>query len=136
MRAELLKVPRKLDDSFSVGQDLSNQANNRWHYHVELELIHFHRGSGTQFVGDNIKRFDAGDIVLVGPNLPHFWRYDHPDHHADSPYSTVIHFREDLWGTPFLHLPELRSLKALLDRSARGILVQGKREQQHLGALI
>jgi AraC-like DNA-binding protein len=136
MRAELLKVPRRLNDSFSVRQDLSNQVNNRWHYHVELELIHFHRGSGTQFVGDNIKRFDAGDIVLVGPNLPHFWRYDHPDHHADSPYSTVIHFREDLWGTPFLDLPEVRSIKALLDRAARGILVQGKREQQHLGALI
>lgn len=136
MRAELLKVPRKPDDSFSVRQDLSNQVNNRWHYHVELELIHFHRGSGTQFVGDNIKRFEAGDIVLVGPNLPHFWRYDHPDPEADTPYSTVIHFREDLWGTTFLNLPEVRSIRTLLDKAGRGILVQGKREQQRLGNLI
>jgi AraC-like DNA-binding protein len=136
MRPELLKVPRRPDDSFSVRRDLSNQVNNRWHYHVELELIHFHRGSGTQFVGDNIKRFEAGDIVLVGPNLPHFWRYDHPDPEADAPYSTVIHFREDLWGQSFINLPEVRAVKALLDKAGRGILVQGKREQRRLGALI
>ncbi|TDW97619.1 AraC family transcriptional regulator [Dinghuibacter silviterrae] len=136
MRAELLKVPRRPDDSFSVRQHFSNQVNNRWHYHVELELIHIHRGSGTQFVGDNIKRFDAGDIVLVGSNLPHFWRYDHPETDAEAPYSTVIHFRDDLWGVPFLHLPELRPVKALLTTAGRGILIQGKREQQRLGALI
>ena len=160
MRAELLKVPKKPDDSFSVRQDLSNQITNRWHYHVELELIHFHKGSGTQFVGDNIKRFGAGDIVLVGSNLPHFWRYDHPEGGIGvpqaksssngvtsngtgaarplgvSPYSTVIHFREDLWGEPFLQLPETRAIKALLDRSRRGILVSGKREQARLGDLI
>lgn len=136
MRPELLKVPRRPDDSFSVRRDLSNQVNNRWHYHVELELIRFHRGSGTQFVGDNIKRFDAGDIVLVGSNLPHFWRYDHPDPEADAPYSTVIHFREDLWGQSFIDLPEVRAVKGLLDKAGRGILVQGKREQQRLGDLI
>lgn len=136
MRAELLKVPKRLNDSFSVRQDLSNQVNNRWHYHVELELIHFHKGSGTQFIGDNIKRFDAGDIVLVGSNLPHFWRYDQPAKEDGDPYSTVIHFRDDLWGGSFLELPETRSIKALLDKSQRGILVTGRKEQQRLADLI
>lgn len=180
MRAELLKVPKRPDDSFSVRQDMSNQVNSRWHYHVELELIRFHKGSGTQFVGDNIKRFGPGDIVLVGSNLPHYWRYDEPEMpYASmtessgrgtamtkppgaaqpspdikssgpapamtkppspgalrSPYSTVIHFRDDLWGAPFLQLPETRPIKALLEKSKRGILVGGKKEQARLGALI
>ena len=135
MRAELLKVPRKPDDSFSVRQDLSNQVNNRWHYHPELELIHFHRGGGTQFVGDNIKRFDAGDIVLVGSNLPHFWRYDRPDPVADTPYSTVVHFRNDLWGSAFLTLPETRPLKSLLERAGRGILLRDRALGDRIGEL-
>jgi len=135
MRAELLKVPRKPDDSFSVRQDLSNQVNNRWHYHPELELVHILRGGGTQFVGDNIKRFETGDIVLVGANLPHFWRYDHPDPVADEPYSTVIHFRNDLWGNAFLTLPETRPLKALLERSGRGILLRNRALGSRIGEL-
>ncbi len=126
MRPELLKVPRRLNDSFSVRQDFSNQVNNRWHYHPELELIHFHKGGGTQFVGDNIRRFSSGDIVLVGANLPHFWRYDQPGPEEDTPYSTVIHFRPDLWGDSFLELPELRPIKALFDKASRGISVPGK----------
>ena len=136
MRAELLKVHKKPNDSFSVRQDLSNQVNDRWHYHPELELIHFHQGSGTQFVGDNIKRFEAGDIVLLGPNLPHFWRYDQPGEASRTPYSTVIHFRENLWGEAFLNLPETRPIRSLLDKAKRGILVTGKKEQQRLGSLI
>lgn len=136
MRPELLKVPRKLNDSFSVRQDFSNQVNNRWHYHPELELIHFHQGSGTQFVGDNIKRFGAGDIVLVGSNLPHFWKYDQAEPEGDIAYSTVIHFREDLWGESFLGLPEVRPVKNLIEKSSRGILVQGKKEQERMGSLI
>ncbi len=45
-------------------------------FHEEIELIYFHKGSGTQFIGDHIQHFKAGDIVLVGSNLPHYWKYD------------------------------------------------------------
>jgi AraC-like DNA-binding protein len=136
MRPELLKVPRKITDSFSVRQDLSNQVNNRWHYHPELELIHFHKGGGAQFVGDHISRFTRGDIVLVGSNLPHFWRYDHPEPEGNKPFSTVIHFREDLWGAAFLGLPELRALRMLLDKTKRGVRIQGIKDQQKIGIQI
>ncbi|RZM24462.1 MAG: hypothetical protein EOO88_22745, partial [Pedobacter sp.] len=71
-----LKIANSADQSFSVRKDMIPNINNRWHYHTEIELICFHKGSGTQFVGDNIKRFAPGDIVLVGRDLPHYWRYD------------------------------------------------------------
>src|SRR6195952_1837913 len=76
VKAKLLKVPRTPAQSFSVREDRDPFINNRWHYHAEVELIFFHEGSGTQFVGDHIKRFQSGDIILVGSNLPHYWRYD------------------------------------------------------------
>lgn len=136
MRAELLKVPKKITDSFSVRQDLSNQVNNRWHYHPELELIHFHKGGGAQFVGDHISRFTSGDIVLVGSNLPHFWRFDRPEPQGNQPFSTVIHFRADLWGESFLDLPELRVIRLLLEKTKRGVRIAGKKEQQKIGAQI
>lgn len=76
MKPQLLKVSTTPVHSFSARQDNLPYINNRWHYHPEVELIHFKKGSGTQFIGDSIKRFQSGDVVLVGSNLPHYWRFD------------------------------------------------------------
>ena len=120
MRPQLLKVSREPGHSFSVRRDLVPYINNRWHFHTEVELIHFENGRGTQFVGDNMKRFNAGDVVLVGANLPHYWRCD------DTPDVRVVHFGEDFWGKPFLNLPENNLLKSLMEKAKRGLQVEGE----------
>jgi AraC-like DNA-binding protein len=126
MKPEHLKLVKNPASSFSVRKDFFPNINNRWHYHSEVELIHFHKGYGTQFVGDNIKGFMEGDIVLVGANLPHFWRYENfNEEPSDSPYSTVVHFNENFWGDSFLNLPETRGIKMLLERAQKGVLVTG-----------
>jgi AraC-like DNA-binding protein len=128
MKPQLLNVPTGSAHSFSVRQDWLPNINNRWHHHTEVELVHFHRGGGTQFVGDSIKRFSPGDIVLVGRELPHYWYFDKPippDAAADGPYATVIHFTEDFWGDRFLNLPENKPLRTMLDKSRRGLLLPG-----------
>src|SRR5687767_8989237 len=99
MKPHLLKVVTHSSQSFNVRQDDKPNINNRWHYHTELELIYIHKGSGTQFIGDNISRFTAGDVVLVGSNLPHFWRFDDENETTQKgPYSTVVHFMDSFWG--------------------------------------
>jgi len=128
MKPQLLKVTTTPSYSFSVRLDKMQNLNNRWHYHPEIELIHFHRGSGTQFVGDSIKRFVTDDIVLVGSNLPHYWRDDNDnisDFNNGMPYSTVVHFTEDFWGSRFLELPENKQIKNILERAQRGLLLSG-----------
>ncbi|MFD2572680.1 AraC family transcriptional regulator [Spirosoma soli] len=127
MKPHLLKVPTEPSHSFSMRQERVPNINNRWHYHAEVELIQFHRGMGTQFVGDNIKRFGPGDIVLVGANLPHYWRYD-DSYFSDEqhlPYATVVHFMENFWGDRFLSLPENKPLRLALDRARSGLLLTG-----------
>ncbi len=129
MKPRLLQVPTQLLQSFSVRQDWIPNINNRWHVHVDVELIQFHRGTGMQFVGDNIKRFGPGDLVLVGANLPHYWRYDddcHPDDDDAGPYSTVIHFQENFWGDTFLDIPENKPLKVMLEKARNGLLLTGQ----------
>lgn len=128
MKPQLLKVPHKTDDSFSIRKDMVPYINNRWHYHEEVELIYFHKGSGTQFVGDNIRHFKAGDIVLVGSNLPHYWKYD--DIHFlekedEIPFSSAIHFHENFLGDQFLDIPECKVIKGLLEKAKRGLLING-----------
>lgn len=133
MRPQLLKVSKGPGHSFSIRRDLVAHINNRWHYHTEVELIHFKKGEGTQFIGDSIKRFKAGDVVIVGSNLPHYWRFD--DQFFDDTGKTAVdirvaHFNENFWGNAFLELPEVTSIKSMLDKSRRGMQVNGKARQR------
>jgi AraC-like DNA-binding protein len=133
MRPQLLKVSKGPRHSFSVRQDLVPHVNNRWHYHPEVELIHFKKGDGTQFIGDSIKRFKPGDIVLVGAHLPHYWRFDDIYFEEDSPVHAdvrVAHFCENFWGDQFLYLPENVNIKTVLERAKRGLQITGKARQR------
>jgi len=73
------------------------------------------RGHGTRLVGDCYEEYSSGDLVLLGPSLPHTWISD-----PTSDVSTeaiYAHFnREDLGGWP-----ELAELDPLLKISRRGL---------------
>lgn len=47
-----------------------------WHAHSEYQLFVVLKGTGTRFIGDSIKSFKPGELILTGPNLPHLWRSD------------------------------------------------------------
>jgi AraC-like DNA-binding protein len=137
MKPQLIKVAVQPPmTSFNARAEAHPNINNRWHFHPEVELIQIHAGSGMQFVGDNMRPFQAGDVVLVGSNLPHYWRFDdYPSPENTVSYSTVIHFLENVWGDHFLNLPETRHLKNVLQKSKQGILITGA-DATHIGTLI
>jgi len=127
MRPQLLKVLKGPGHSFSVRQDQVPHINNRWHLHAEVELIHFNKGRGTQFVGDSIRTFEDGDVVLIGSQLPHYWRFD--DRYFEEGCSPadvrVAHFTENFWGEAFLDLPENAALKGVLQKARLGLQIGG-----------
>lgn len=133
MRPQLLKVANEPQRSFSVRRDLVPHVNNKWHMHSELELIHIKSGEGTQFIGDNIRRFRSGDVVLVGPNLPHYWKFDDSFFEEHSMHTTdvrVAHFGELFLGGQFLQLPENSGIRSLLEKSRRGLQVVGSARRE------
>jgi len=129
MKPHLLKVPMKPSQSFSVRQDRKPFCN-RLHYHPEIELVHFDSGSGTQFVGDNIRKFEPGDILLIGANLPHNYKFEDNLSKENHQHVKVVHFCRDFLGDVFLNLPENKSIKALLEKCKRGVkVVNGNNHQ-------
>ncbi|HEX2533798.1 MAG TPA: AraC family transcriptional regulator [Chitinophagaceae bacterium] len=128
MKPQLLKVTKGPGHSFSIRRDRVPHMNNRWHYHKEVELIHFAKGGGMQFIGDSIRRFHEGDVALVGPDLPHYWRFDQPV--SEDADIRVVHFTTDFWGEAFLQLPECTAVKHLLEVSRRGLQIkEGSRQR-------
>jgi hypothetical protein len=44
------------------------------HYHPEFELTLTLNSIGERFIGDHVAHYGDGDLILVGPNLPHAWQ--------------------------------------------------------------
>ena len=128
MKPQLLKISKYPNESFSVRHDLKPSMNNKLHYHAEVELIYFNQGQGTQLIGDSISAFAPGDLLLVGANLPHYWRFDGqviPETNHKQTDVKVAHFTENFFGEYFLNLPENKRLKSVLQQANRGIRIRG-----------
>jgi AraC-like DNA-binding protein len=128
MKPHAIKVIVNPEHSFSVRQDVVPYFFSQWHHHPEVELVHIEKGTGIQFIGDHVARFKAGDVMMVGADLPHVWRCDEAymqGRNDMNAAATVIHFREQFWGPSFLELPENKAVKDMLELSKRGLLITG-----------
>ena len=99
-----------------------------FHLHPEFQLSFVMKGEGTRFVGDNIKSFKDGDMVLTGPNLPHVWRSDNKYFEKNSQLSTaviVIYFHDHFMGETLHRKEEMESINRLFQRSERGLEICG-----------
>lgn len=95
-----------------------------WHYHPEFELTYIVKGYGRRFVGDHVEAFADGDLVLIGPDLPHFWHNDDEFYRSDSTLaveSIVIQFPATFAQQGLAGLPEASAVRQLLDRSRYGL---------------
>lgn len=127
MKLKFLKITNQVNSSFTIRKDIQADYNNYWHYHEEVEIIYFHKGNGLQYVGDHIKHFEPGDLIVLGPNLPHYWKLEKsklPEKTDNMPFSTVIHFNEKIIGASFFDLPELYTIRILLENAKNGILIK------------
>lgn len=94
----------------------------RWHFHPEYELHLVCATSGRYFIGDFIGQFAPGNLVLVGPNLPHNWISEVADQTSVPLRSRVMQFTEDFAGRLIECFPELLGTKLLFERSKTGLL--------------
>lgn len=94
----------------------------RWHFHPEYELHLVCATSGRYFIGDFIGQFAPGNLVLVGPNLPHNWVSELADETTIPLRSRVMQFTEDFVSRMIGCFPELAAARKLFKRSSSGVL--------------
>ena len=108
----------------------------QWNYHPEFEVHLIRFGHGRFVVGDHIDRFSAGQLVLVGSNLPHHWISDLDAGEVIKNRDVVFQFHPDWLARCQEQLPELSATDGLLHRAARGLEFTGESARLGSAALL
>jgi AraC-like DNA-binding protein len=93
-----------------------------WHFHAEYELSFVKQSRGYRMVGDHLEPLKPGDLVLVGPDLPHIYQND-----ESAPGQTVhvhallIQFELTCVGGLLTRLPARSPVRQLLSRARQGL---------------
>ena len=99
-----------------------------FHFHPEIELVYIRESYGKRVIGDKIEPFCAGDLVLVGSNLPHVWlsdEYFHQETAKERAKSVVLYFNKEIFGEGFYNLREVEKINTLFRNAQRGLKITG-----------
>ncbi|ARK12619.1 AraC family transcriptional regulator [Fibrella sp. ES10-3-2-2] len=120
MRLQFEKIEPEADSSFKVVHLTSPQTCwVYWHYHPEYEIVYIPEGNGRRHVGQHVSTYEEGELVFIGPNIPHLnFSYD-----KVGPYEeVVVQLRDDFMGRDFLQKPEMETVRRLFGRASQGLV--------------
>ncbi len=98
------------------------------HCHPEAELVYIKSGRGKKIIGNQIRSFEAGEIVLIGSGLSHRWVPDHNngDNATDIPEAIVSYIHPGVFSDQFYTVQECRKLRDLFEKCRKGLLLYGE----------
>jgi len=133
MKAQLIDVGLSGSKSIHIKKVDEFFLDSPFHFHHLCELVWVEKSSGKRIVGDNIDNFEDGDLVLMGPQLPHIWQNDelfYRKKKGNRVKATVIYFPPDL---PLNLTDEQNILNPVLElirRASRGLVFYGATSQK------
>jgi len=124
MKAQLRKIHPSFGSSFSIRKYDQEDSfmESVWHFHSEYELLYISGGSGTRHIMNHISDYEGGELLFLGPDIPHFaFTKTYESKHI----KIAVQMKEDFLGNMFLTNPELGEIKKLFMRSKNGIAFKG-----------
>lgn len=98
-----------------------------WHYHPACEITLVRHGGSARWVGDRLDPLAPGDLVLLGPDLPHDYRNAPLPNRRPKPVEwVVVHFLPHALGHDWQTHTTLDPLRRLFERARRGLRVGGR----------
>ncbi len=128
MKAKLEYIETGIDSSFTI-RDFTNvpySQRSQWHYHPEYEIVYISRGRGKRHIGSHVSYFEDGDLIFLGPDLPH---YGFTEEVNGAHQEIVLQMKPDFLGQSFLGLPEMRAVHQMFARSHQGLSFDGKTKE-------
>ncbi len=124
MKIEFEVIHPDEGSSFRILHNKTNAEEYPWlyHYHPEYEIVCVLYGSGTRHVGNHFSNYENGDLVFMGPNLPHagFGLDAHGPHEE-----IVIQIKESVFKQSIITRPEMTAIAELLEKVKYGVCFTG-----------
>jgi AraC-like DNA-binding protein len=92
-----------------------------YHFHPEYELTYILKGNGKRYTGSHMEDFTSGDLVLLGPSLPHCWKLEPGNGPQPDASAIVVQFDGAFLGEGFFDRNEFQHIKRLFQKSASGV---------------
>lgn len=121
------KIQKSDKHALLVQVDEMSQFYSHLHYHPEFQVTAILEGDGIFYAGNSMSTFAAGDVFLVGTNVPHLLKCSDVYRSDNSPgvKGISLFFDECSFGKHFFEIKELQNLQTLLQLSNRTIKVTG-----------
>jgi AraC-like DNA-binding protein len=110
---------------FPTGTSIRLEEVNGFHapysYHPEYEIVYILSGKGTRLIGLKPEPFSSGDLVLLGPNVCHWWKpYENP-RVVENEKAIVVQWGDMLMENTLLNCKEFQPIKEMLKNSLHGL---------------
>jgi AraC-like DNA-binding protein len=126
MKVEYEKISPDTGSSFRLIHWKSENDRFFWHYHPEYEIVFVRKGAGKLHIGDHLKNYEEGELVFIGPNLPHTgFGYGVIGEHEE----IVVQIRKDFLGEDFFQKPEMQAITELFEKAKQGLSFYGKTQK-------
>ena len=127
-KPKLESVDPGFGHSFQVLKYNTKDKNDvGWHCHPEYEIVYISNGKGKRKIGNHFSYFTDGDLILLGPHLPHMgFKPKDGGNHTE----IIVRMRGDFLGSTFLDKPELQPIKNLLEKSRKGLSFYGATKEK------
>lgn len=107
-------IPIAPSQSFAVKHLRGADCNIPYHVHDAHELILIRSGSGNFYVGNTVRQFQTGDVFLLAPGVPHWFKCEQlAAGDACEDEFVVLQFYSSFLGETYFNLPEHAKLKRL-----------------------
>ena len=122
MRATFEKITPDQGASWALlDRRLDGGIPFEWHHHPEYELTLTLNSRGHRYIGDDVGAYDDGDLVLIGPGVPHSWCSDEAIDPSRPHNALVIWFTHGWVSNVLTMFPEMQRLAPLLAAASEGV---------------
>ncbi|MFA6944508.1 MAG: AraC family transcriptional regulator [Pedobacter sp.] len=99
-----------------------------YHSHPELELVFIIEGYGKRIIGNKVTQYESGDMVFIGPDVPHLWLSDPVFYKKDSTLRSrviVMYINPKIFEPMLASVTEFDGLKEMFQQATKGINIFG-----------
>jgi AraC-like DNA-binding protein len=126
MKIVQFTIPVANENSVIVQEDTMPYFYPHLHRHNETQITWIIKGEGTLIAGNYMQAFKAGDIYIIGANLPHVFKSDtkyFDRRKKNNSHALTIFFNPNGLFQPILDLPETKIIKKFVASTCYGLQV-------------